>query len=147
MNQQKKIRKIILLSVLFGSAYSFASAQTNNTIETLQVPAKNQFCTINEKGITILPSGRYITPAGSLIRITNDPFGMAISPDGEKAVTLHNGVFTIIDLKSLQVIRVPGYNNKLNSPLAHQPLNASPFTGAVKDSAITTALPKGSFLG
>jgi YVTN family beta-propeller protein len=148
MNQQKKIRKIILLSVLFGSAYSFASAQTNNTIETLQVPAKNQFCTINEKGITILPSGRFVTPAGNLIRITNDPFGMAISPDGKKAVTLHNGVFTIIDLITLHDIRVPGYNNKLNSPLAHQPLNTSPFANdSLTNTTISTALPQGSFLG
>src|SRR5688572_16246486 len=80
-------------------------------VNILQVPGVEQFCTINEKGVSVLPSGRLLTPAGSMIRITNDPFGMAISPDGTKAVTLHNGVFTIIDIASLKAIRVPGYNN------------------------------------
>ena len=61
------------------------------------------------------------------MRITNDPFGMAVSPDGKKAVTLHNGVFTIIDLSTLNATRVPGYNQKLTSPLAHAPLNTNPF--------------------
>ncbi len=39
-------------------------------------------CSIQENGISVLPSGRFVTPAGKFIRITNDPFGMAISPDG-----------------------------------------------------------------
>ncbi|MEO5595426.1 MAG: alkaline phosphatase family protein [Chitinophagaceae bacterium] len=146
MASSKKIIKSIILVALFGSAYNYINAQVKD-VEILQVPAKNQFCSINEKGVTILPSGRYLTPAGSLIRITNDPFGMAVSPDGRKAVTLHNGVFTIIDLASLQDIRVPGYNNKLNSPLAHQPLNSNPFSDSLKQPVVTTALPQGSFLG
>ena len=69
-------------------------------INVLSVPGSNQYCKIDTAGISVLPSGRYVTPAGNTIRITNDPFGMAISPDGKKAVTLHNGVFTIIDLVS-----------------------------------------------
>lgn len=120
-------------------------------VNVLQVPGINQFCSMNEKGVSVLPSGRFVTPAGNLIRITNDPFGMALSPDGKKAVTLHNGVFTIIDLGTLKNTRVPGYNNKLNSPLTHQPLGGSSFNaGSVADTAntvIATALPKGSFLG
>uniref|UniRef100_UPI001954EA33 hypothetical protein n=1 Tax=Streptococcus pneumoniae TaxID=1313 RepID=UPI001954EA33 len=58
-------------------------------LTVLQVPGKNQFCKIDEKGISILPSGRFVTPAGDMIRISHDPFGLAISPDGKKAVTLH----------------------------------------------------------
>ena len=108
-------RKNSLFVIVFIFGVFFCTAQKKVTI--LQVPGKNQFCSINQKGISILPSGRYVTPAGSTIRITNDPFGMAISPDGKKAVTLHNGVFTIIDLTTLQHTRVPGYNNKINSPL------------------------------
>ncbi len=115
--------------------------------ELLSVPGSTQYCKIDAAGTTVLPSGRYLKPAGNLIRITNDPFGMAISPNGKKAITLHNGVFTIIDIASLQNIRVPGYNNKLNSPLTHQPLNASSFTDSIKIDPITTALPEGSFLG
>ena len=91
---------------------------SQNKIEILSVPAGEKFTAINLEGTTILPSGRFVTPAGNLLRITNDPFGMAISPDGKKSVTLHNGVFTIIDILSLSSIRVPSYDNKIKSPFS-----------------------------
>ena len=139
-------RSYCLLCAVFIFLH-FANAQ-KTAAPVLQVPGLQQFCSINEKGVSVLPSGRYLTPAGQLIRITNDPFGMALSPDGKKAITLHNGVFTIIDLETLKNIRVPGYENKINSPLAHQPLNSSPFSSdSAVSAAITTALPQGSFLG
>ena len=99
-------------------------AGCNKTVKVLQVPGRNEFCKIEVNGVSVLPSGRYATPVGKFLRITHDPYGMAISPNGKKAVTLHNGVFTIIDLESLNVIRVPSYDGKIKSPL-----------------------PKGSFLG
>jgi len=138
-------KKYISLFV-FSICVIFTRAQKK--VDILQVPGISQFCTINEKGISVLPSGRLLTPAGDFIRITNDPFGMAISPDGKKAVTLHNGVFTIIELASLNTIRVPGYENKINSPLTHEPLNSSPFApGSGIETILPTALPQGSFLG
>jgi DNA-binding beta-propeller fold protein YncE len=135
---------------LFSSAFYLfvvaASAQSSNTV--LQVPALNQYCSINEKGASVLPSGRLVTPAGKLVRITNDPFGMAISPDGKKAVTLHNGVFTVIDLASLKPTRVPSYNQTLTSPLAHEPLASSPFSNDSLDKKIIASpFSNGSFLG
>jgi len=88
-----------------------------NKLKVLQVPGRDQFCKIDVNGVTVLPSGRYVTPAGDLLRITHDPFGMAISPDGKKCITLHNGVFTIIDLVSLDATRVPAYDGSIASPL------------------------------
>lgn len=85
----------------------------------LSVPSGNQYSKIDTSGVSILPSGRFVTPAGSTIRITHDPFGMAVSPDGKKAVTLHNGVFTIIDLGSLKHIRIPSYDKQIESPLSN----------------------------
>lgn len=111
----KYIFPILMLLIFVGC---------NKTVKVLQVPGKDQFCNIDINGVSILPSGRYATPVGEFIRITHDPYGMAISPNGNKAVTLHNGVFTIVDLESLNVIRVPSYDGKIKSPL-----------------------PKGSFLG
>jgi DNA-binding beta-propeller fold protein YncE len=93
-------------------------AGCNKSVKILQVPGKDQFCKININGISVLPSGRYATPVGEFLRITHDPYGMAISPDGNKAVTLHNGVITIIDLESLNDIRVPSYDKKIKSPLS-----------------------------
>lgn len=134
-----------LTPLFIGLTSCFAQQKT---VTVLQVPGKDRFCSINENGVSVLPSGRLLTPAGSLIRITNDPFGMAISPNGKIAVTLHNGVFTIIDLAGLKHTRVPGYANKLNEPLTHSPLTDSLVKA---DSAIgkfiPSALAHGSFLG
>jgi DNA-binding beta-propeller fold protein YncE len=105
-------------------------AQKN--VEILSVPAGNQFTQINKGGTTILPSGRFATPAGKLIQITNDPYGMAISPDGKKSVTLHNGVFTIIDLQNLGATRVPSYDGKIKSPLSKGSFLGVAFSGDSK---------------
>ncbi len=104
------------LIVFFAAASLPVSAQDN--VEILTVPAGNEPAKIDLSGTSILPSGRFLTPAGNFIRITHDPFGMAISSDGKKAVTLHNGVFTIIDLQTLDATRVPSYDDKIKSPLS-----------------------------
>ena len=105
-----------LMIVLF--AFGTNAVRAQQKVEILSVPAGNQISKINIGGTSVLPSGRFVTPAGDFVRITHDPFGMAISPDGKKAVTLHNGVFTIIDLESLQTTRVPSYDGKIKSPLS-----------------------------
>ncbi len=110
-----KILSIFISSMLFF--LTIGSAQS--LVPILQVPGVDSFCAINENGVSVLASGRYVSPAGDFIRITHDPFGMAITPNGKKAVTLHDGVFTIIDLVSLQSIRVPSYDGKIKSPLKH----------------------------
>lgn len=87
-------------------------------IKVLTVPGKEAYTHIDKNGKTVLPSGRYVTPAGQTIQITHDPFGMAVSPDGAKTVTLHNGVFTIINNATLTNTRVPSYDSSTPSPLS-----------------------------
>src|SRR3954452_15677844 len=70
--------------------------------QVLTVPATTEYTHIDTSGKSVLASGRYVTPAGTTIQISHDPFGIALSPDGSKAVTLHNGVFTIIDNTTLK---------------------------------------------
>ncbi|MEP7109444.1 MAG: bifunctional YncE family protein/alkaline phosphatase family protein [Ferruginibacter sp.] len=140
------MQKIYVLLLFFSIITIITHAQKKVTV--LQVPGISQYCSINEKGISVLPSGRLLTPAGNFIRITNDPFGLAISPDGKKAVTLHNGVFTIIDLVTLKDTRVPGYNNEPNSPLVHEPLVGGPFKPDSTTNKMTSSpFSNGSFLG
>lgn len=104
---------------VFSMVLLFISCDSGpRSVTILQVPGRDQFCTIDKKGVSILASGRYVTPVGDKLRITNDPFGMAVSPNGRKAITLHDGVFTIIDLDALQTTRVPSYDEKISSPLA-----------------------------
>ncbi len=120
----------LVLSGLFLISVQWLLAQKK--VEILTVPAGNEFTKINIGGTTILPSGRFLTPAGELIRITNDPYGMAISPDGKKSVTLHNGVFTIVDIQTLDAVRVPDYDGKIKSPLSKGSFLGVAFPGDSK---------------
>jgi DNA-binding beta-propeller fold protein YncE len=103
---------IFFLGVFCGSVFS------QKKVDLLAAPAGDKFTQINQSGISILPSGRLVKPAGSSLLITDGPYGMALSPDGTTAVTLHNGVFTIIDVMSMAATRVPSYDKKLKSPLS-----------------------------
>ncbi len=133
----------IVLMLLLHTAFT-----QDKKVTILSVPSGNQYSKIDPGGISILPSGRFVQPAGQIVRITHDPFGMAVSADGKKAVTLHNGVFTIINLASLKTLRVPSYNQKINSPLAHDPLSGSSFgTDSMHTRVIKSPLTHGSFLG
>ncbi len=106
-----------LSSFVFTSVVSLSAVAQPKKVNVLQVPGKNLYSTVNEKGTSVLPSGRFVTPAGEMIRISHDPFGMSISPDGKKAVTIHNGVFTIIDLVAMKSTRVPDYQKTIPNPL------------------------------
>src|SRR5665647_3923101 len=86
--------------------------------QVLTVPGIKAITHIDKKGKRVLASGRYVTPAGKTIQITHDPFGMTISPDGKKTVTIHNGVFTIINNETLANTRVPSYDGKIVSPFS-----------------------------
>jgi YVTN family beta-propeller protein len=108
------ILRIALICIVTALVLSGCKAKK---VEILSVPAGDQFAKIDINGTSILPSGRFVTPAGEMIRITDDPFGLAISPDGKKAITLHDGVFTIIDIPTLAATRVPSYDNTIKSPL------------------------------
>jgi DNA-binding beta-propeller fold protein YncE len=92
-------------------------AVAQKQVSILQVPGTDQFCKIDLIGASVLPSGRFVTPAGKTVRITNAPFGLSLSPDGKKAITLHNGVFTLIDLASMESVRVPSYDKKIIAPM------------------------------
>jgi len=106
--------KLLALFMLLGAG-NFVLAQKQ--VNILQVPGIDRYCKIDTAGTSVLPSGRFVTPAGKTIRITHDPFGLSISPDGKKAVTLHNGVLTLIDIATMNAIRIPAYGKKKISPL------------------------------
>ena len=106
----------LLLAFLF---LFIIKTEAQKNYQILSVPAKEEYAHIDKKGKSVLASGRYITPAGETITVTHDPFGMAISPDGTKTVTLHNGVFTIINNTTLENTRVPSYDGKIISPFSN----------------------------
>ena len=83
----------------------------------LSVPGYNEYAKIDTIGNSILPSGRYVTPVGKSIRITNDPYGLKISPDGTVAISMHENAITLINLKNYQTKRIPEYRHNEESPL------------------------------
>jgi DNA-binding beta-propeller fold protein YncE len=114
----KQTATFILLLFFCSSAFA------QKVMRILEVPAENQFSTINTEGVSILPSGRFVTPVGKVARITRGAFGLAISPDEKKALILHhNGVVTVADLAKWKqsgaldnaLVRVPSYNGKIQS--------------------------------
>lgn len=94
-----------------------SSLKAQNKKIILTVPGFNELTKIDTSFKSVLPSGRYISPVGKNIRITNDPFGLAISADNSVAISLHENVFTIIDLKKQIPIRIPDYNKNAENPL------------------------------
>ena len=74
----------IVLMLLLHTAFT-----QDKKVTILSVPSGNQYSKIDPGGISIMPSGRFVQPAGQIVRITHDPFGMAVSADGKKAVTLY----------------------------------------------------------
>ena len=119
----KKILALLSLTGFIGGV-SFAQQKSYNT---LQVPGRNKPTMIQKDGITVLPSGRFLRPAGKLTQITHDPFGLTVSPDGKKAVSIHNGVLTLFLLDKDSAIRIPDYEGKIPSPFTNGSLLGASF--------------------
>ncbi len=55
------------------------------------IPAEREYTKIG-KELTVIPNGRFITPAGKTFKVAPHPFGLALSRDGNIAVTANSGV-------------------------------------------------------
>ncbi len=126
------MRKFVTVIWLFVIVFGYLPSAAQKSYQVLSVPGVNEYTHIDKNAHTVLPSGRYATPAGQTIQITHDPFGLAVSPDGTTSVTLHNGVFTIIKNASLDNTRVPSYNGKIPSPLTNSSFIGVAFSGDSK---------------
>lgn len=114
--------KTIITSLALAVCAFQSTAQT-----ILEVPGRDMTAKIDVNGFSVLPSGRFVKPAGKTLRINSDPFGMVISPDGKWAVTLHNGAFTRIDLEKQISKRFPPYG----TPSKLSPYGKSTYLGVV----------------
>ena len=101
--------------LLFFCSGFYTTILAQHVVHTWQVPAGDLFCMIDTTGRSVLPSGRFVTPVGKVVRITRSPFGLAVSPDGSKGLVLHQtGVVTVVDLnKPSEAVRVPSYDKKI----------------------------------
>ncbi len=69
------------------------------------------YTSINREGVTVIPNGRLLTPAGKNLTVAPHPFGLTLSNNGEIAVTANSGT----DPLSITIIR-----NILKSPEIRQ---------------------------
>lgn len=78
--------------VLFATALLLV-AQTvkENSHTIISTPAKNELTKINIDGTTVIPNGRFLTAPGKNIITAPHPYGLALSPDGDIAVTANSG--------------------------------------------------------
>jgi DNA-binding beta-propeller fold protein YncE len=131
-------KAIVLAAILF--VLSFRNAHAQKTLQILSVPANAEYTHIDKAGRSVLPSGRYITPAATTVQIAHDPFGIAVSPDGNTTLTLHNGVFTVINNNTFKSTMVGWIGDVPGNDRAEYAL-------ASYKNSIPSPLQNGSFLG
>ncbi|MCG8308139.1 MAG: hypothetical protein MI975_12160 [Cytophagales bacterium] len=93
-------------------------------------PAYDQYLKIDVGGKTILPNGRYVEPAGRTFRTAPHPYGLALSPDGNIAVTANSGTNPL----SITIIRnvlseQPDIQQVPPGPATEEGILASVFMG------------------
>jgi len=106
-------------SLLVSSIILSGCVNHKNELVILSAPAGNSYTSINKDSITVIPNGRLLTPSGKSLVVAPHPFGLALSSNGEIAVTANSGIkplsISIIrDLNSAapQIQQVPpGYSN------------------------------------
>ena len=109
--------KLLILLIIFLSIV--ACRNKTDELWILSVPAGDQFTKINKNGITIIPNGRFITPAGKSIITAPHPYGLTLSPDGNIAITANSGTSPL----SITILR-----NILSEHPEVQQVPPGPFT-------------------
>ena len=67
------------------------SSSKENELWLISAPAGKEFTKIDKSGKTVIPNGRYLTPAGKSIVTAPHPYGLTLSRDGNVAVTANSG--------------------------------------------------------
>lgn len=80
-----------LVFTAFASPSPAASRRSADANPELQAPAGNRPTHIDRNGVTVIPSGRLLTPRGVEVTVAPHPYGMALSPDGQTLVTINSG--------------------------------------------------------
>ncbi|MEI8047118.1 MAG: hypothetical protein WCI92_07045 [Bacteroidota bacterium] len=93
-----------MIRILFNlSIFVFFSMTVNaqRSDYVISAPAGSSFTQINKTGKSVIPNGRFLTPAGKNFMVAPHPYGLALSNDGNIAVTANSGTNPI----SITVLR------------------------------------------
>ena len=86
------MKKIILLPILLlVIACDLQNNLKSDSIWIASAPSGDEVTKIEKLGKTVIPNGRYITPAGLSFLTAPHPYGLTLSPDGNIAVTANSG--------------------------------------------------------
>lgn len=77
--------------ILIGLMISSCSQTPKADPWIITAPAGSRPIAINKNGETVIPNGRILTPAGKSIVVAPHPYGLALSPDGQTAITANSG--------------------------------------------------------
>jgi len=81
--------KNLLIPIVIFILFSHCTNQKGQYIAI--PPGHSQYCLLDTAGISVIPNGRLVQPAGKTYRIAPHPFGLALSKDGSIAVTANSG--------------------------------------------------------
>jgi YVTN family beta-propeller protein len=122
---------------------------SDNNPYILSAPAGSLYTSVDKDGITVIPNGRFLTPAGTNLVVAPHPFGLALSSDGKTAVTANSGVkpLSISIIRNLtstpEIMQVPpGYSNDAGvlasvfMGLAISPENDKVYVAGGQDNSI-----------
>ncbi len=88
----RRIAFYILPAFVILTFYGFKIPDNNDTLWIVSAPAGSEYCHIDKTGKTVIPNGRYVTPIGKVITTAPHPYGLALSSDGNIAVTANSGI-------------------------------------------------------
>jgi len=97
----------VVLGFAFMVSILLSCSGRKNRLYILSAPAAHLYTAINKEGVTVIPNGRLLTPAGKSLIVAPHPFGLALSRNGEVAVTANSGTNPL----SISIIR-----NLMTSP-------------------------------
>jgi len=108
----------LLIFVTILTVFMSGCRNVKNDLLVLSAPAGSLYTSINKEGVTVIPNGRLLTPSGKSFVVAPHPFGLALSNDGQIAVTANSGVepLSISIIRNLttapEIIQIPpGYSN------------------------------------
>ncbi|MEZ7500421.1 bifunctional YncE family protein/alkaline phosphatase family protein [Flavobacterium sp. Arc3] len=87
----KTIILSLFLLLFFVGCSGVKKEVSKKILWIISAPSGNQITNIDKKGITVIPNGRFITPAGKNIITAPHPYGLTLSPNGNVAVTANSG--------------------------------------------------------
>ncbi len=125
--------------------FAFPISLFSQNLTTLVVPGEADFCKIDTAGKSVLPAGRFVSPAGKTSRIARGAFGLAVSPDEKTALVLHqNGVLTRVDLtEKNEPLQSPGFSKIIENAKKQVKFHASSYLGVAFAADSRTAFLSG----